>query len=281
MKDAKIIILAGQSNAVGVGWIKYLPKTFEREEIDRFKQGYEKILISYTSHDVKSEGFVKTRVNCTERTKDTLGPEVGIARKLTEKYPDEEFFIVKCAVGGVNMHYDWRSPSSGVPYEAEKNAVLPRSVTDSSVRFPGWCYNEMVKRLTLSIDELESWGYAPRIIAFCWMQGESDAGSPQRFEPYIERYDGFLRDLRETFSGYFDEKCVYVDAGISQRFTNYEGMNERKRQYAAEHVNHYFIDTVAKGLTTLNEPEEAPDTAHYDCASTVALGELFAEKIEL
>jgi hypothetical protein len=55
-------------------------------------------------------------------------------------------------------------------------------------------------------------------------------------------------------------------------------MNERKRKYAEEN-GHFFVDTVSAGLTTKNEPYENPDTAHYDCESTVRLGEMFAENI--
>ena len=281
MKKAKIIVLAGQSNAVGVGWVKYLPESFSEAEIGRFTEGYDKILINYTSHDIKSDGFVKTRINCCERTKDTLGPEVGIAKKLTEKYPDEEFFIVKCAVGGVSLAGDWISPSSGAPYDEEKNAILPESISDPRVRVPGWCYNEMIKRFTKATSELESMGYSPEVIAFCWMQGESDSGNAEANEAYIGRYDALLSDLRAAFPSYFSPDCHYIDAAISDRWVNYEKMNENKKNYAMSHKNHFFVDTVAEGLTTLKEPHENPDTAHYDCASTIKLGELFAEYIEI
>lgn len=281
MKKAKIIILAGQSNAVGVGWVKYLSKSYGEDEIRQFTEGYDKILINYTSHDIKSNCFVKTRINCCEKTKDTLGPEVGIAKKLTEKYPDEEFFIVKCAVGGVSMAGDWLSPSSGAPYDAEKNAVLPESISDPRVRFPGWCYNEMIKRFSLAVRELELKGYTPEVIAMCWMQGESDSGNAEANEAYIDRYDALLRDLRAAFPGYFAPDCRYIDGGISDRWGNYEKMNANKKKYAETHKNCYFIDTIAAGLTTLGEPEDNPDTAHYDCTSTVKLGELFAEKITI
>ena len=281
MKKARVIILAGQSNAVGVGWVKYLPRSYSSEEIKQFSDGYEKILINYTSHDIKSDGFVKTRINCCERTKDTLGPEVGIAKKLTEKYPDEEFFIVKCAVGGVSLAGDWLSPSSGAPYDEKRSAILPESISDPKVRFLGWCYNEMIKRLSLALAQLKESGYEPEIIAFCWMQGESDSGNAEANEAYIGRYDALLGDLRAAFPSAFSPDCRYIDAAISERWNNYEKMNANKKKYAETHKNHFFIDTVAEGLTTLNEPEENPDTAHYDCASTVKLGELFAEKIVL
>jgi hypothetical protein len=56
-------------------------------------------------------------------------------------------------------------------------------------------------------------------------------------------------------------------------------MNDNKKKYAEEHENCFYIDTVSAGLTTLFEPEDAPDTAHYDCESTVKLGLMFADNI--
>lgn len=73
MKKANVLILAGPSNAVGVGYTKYLTKHFDAETIAKFYSGYENVLINYISHGIKSNGFVKTTVNCTEATKDTLG----------------------------------------------------------------------------------------------------------------------------------------------------------------------------------------------------------------
>ncbi len=172
MKKAKVILLSGQSNAVGVGHTKYLSKYFDEKTINRFNAGYEKVLIHYVSHNMKNESFEPVRVGQAEKYRKTLGPEIGIAKKLTEKYPDEEFFIIKCAF----------------------------------------------------------------------------------------------------------ENCTYIDAAISDVWENYEAMNERKRVYA-EKMGHRYIDTIAEGLTTRNEPEDNPDVYHYDLDSTVKLGELFADNI--
>lgn len=79
MKKAKIIVLAGQSNAVGVGWVDYLPRHFDRDTVEKFKRGYENVLINYFSHDKKSDGFVPVSVGCTEVLKNTIAPEVDIA----------------------------------------------------------------------------------------------------------------------------------------------------------------------------------------------------------
>ena len=40
-----------------------------------------------------------------------------------------------------------------------------------------------------------------------------------------------------------------------------------------------LIDTNAEGLTAQNEPEDAPDRAHYDSLSEIKLGHLFATEV--
>ncbi len=277
MKRARAIVLAGQSNAVGVGHVKYLPKFYGEETIARFREGFDNILIRYISHDIRNDSFVKVSVNQTEKNKDTLGPEVGIAKKLSEKYPDEQFFIIKCAFGGSDMHVGWRSPSSGVPYDPKMEVDPAKAISSSAYRPLGWCYHELVSVMTDGLNELKTAGYEPEVVAFCWMQGESDSASAEKAGNYIFRYDAMLRDLREKYAPAF-ENCTYIDAGISDIWGGYEQMNARKREYA-EKNGHRFIDTIAAGLTTRNEPEEKPDTAHYDVSSTVKLGELFAEFI--
>ena len=41
-----------------------------------------------------------------------FGPELGLAEKLHETYPEEQFFIIKYAWGGSNLYDQWLSPSS-------------------------------------------------------------------------------------------------------------------------------------------------------------------------
>ena len=279
MKKANVIILAGQSNAVGVGYTKYLPKYYDNETVATLRAGYENVQIIYASHDIVSDGFVKTGINCTEKCKDTLGPEVGIAKALTERYPEERFFIIKCAFGGVNLYSDWRSPSSGAPYDENVVVDSANIIRDAGPGSPGWCYNVFIKLAKKGFDILKQNGYDPSVIGFCWMQGESDAGLEKETLAYIERYDALLRDIRAEFPGYF-ENCTFIDAAISDIWAQYTKLNEIKRQYAALH-GHGFLDTIAEGLTTRTEPEEEPDLAHYDCGSVVKLGEMFAQKINL
>ena len=276
MQKAKIIILAGQSNAVGVGHVEYLPRHFDEQTIEKFTSGYDNVLINYFSHDIKSGGFVKTAVGCTEATKNTLGPEVGIAQTLTEKYPDEKFYIVKCAFGGTNLYHDWLSASNSGEYD--KLACDDGNTSGEHYRTAGWCYNELIKILAESIAELEKQNFLPEICAFCWMQGESDADK-EHYPQYGKLYQTLLDDLAETFGKYYNN-CVFVDAGISEIWQEYEQVNRIKKRHAENTPDSFYIDTIANGLATLNEPEPEADIAHYDSGCTVKLGNLFADFIK-
>jgi len=282
MSKARIIVLAGQSNAVGVGHTKYLKDHFDSELIDRFYKGYDNVLINYSSHGIKSNGFVKTTVNCTEAAKDTCGPELGIAKSLAERSNDT-FYIVKCAFGGTNLCNDWLSPSCGAPYSADAVGADCSDIIDAMNNgrpIPaGRCYNELISLLRESIAVLKAEGKQPEIRAFFWMQGESDAQAMVHVEKYEWRYDNLLADFKAEFAEYLDN-CTYVDGGISDRWLHYKEMNAIKRDYAAR-CGYQYLDTIAAGLTTEKEPIEEPDWAHYDVDSTIKLGELFAERLRL
>ena len=284
MKTAKILVLAGQSNAVGVGHSKYLPEHFGQEKYEEFKNGYENVKISFYSHNYKSGGFVPVTLGLAEKGRDTFGPEVGIAEYFNSKHPGEELFIVKCAFGGMSMFQDFLSPSGGESYDPEAYAdqyenIVAEFFAGKPIR-AGWCYNELVRIMHESIDHLSSNGYEPKIKAFCWMQGESDAGAQWCTTPYRKHYDAMLSDFNREFENYLDG-CIYVDAGISENWLLYKEMNQIKADYAAEKPDRRYIDTIAAGITTAKEPHGNVDIYHYDSDSVIMLGRLFAENAGL
>lgn len=281
MKQATVIILAGQSNAVGVGHVQYLPKYFSPDKIKEFEAGYPSVPINYYSHDKVSGGFVPTTLGCTEQGKSTLGPEVGLAERISELCPNEACFIVKCAVGATALWRDWLSPSSGGDYDPEARVASPEEAVyalNNGLPLPsGWCYNRLVQLTRESLALLETAGYAPVIRGFCWMQGEADACDPAILEAYEARFDNLLKDFAEAFAPYTGD-CVTVDAGISEVWPLYGEMNALKARYAAK-TGGVYLDTIGRGLTTGTEPEGAVDIYHYDCGSTVELGRFFAEAL--
>lgn len=281
MRKASILILAGQSNAVGVGHVAYLPRHFSPEKITEFEVGYPLVRINYFSHDKQSGGFVPTGLNCAELTKNTFGPEVGMAEYLHERYPEEEFFIIKCAVGGTCLWRDWISPSCGDGYDPTSFADQAESATyniDHGLPMrPAWCYNELVKITSESLSTLKEWGYEPTVKGFCWMQGEADACDPAFVAEYERRFAAMIGDFTKTFAPYTRDMKV-VDAAISEIWPQYREINAIKEHHAAANGGIY-LDTISHGLTTAHEPEGAVDIYHYDSGSVVALGRLFAASI--
>ena len=282
MKTAKIIVLAGQSNAVGVGHVKYLDRHFPKEKVKEWLDGYPNIKINYFSHDKKSGGFINTTVGCTEVSKYTIGPELGIADALFEKYPDDKFYIVKCAFGGTSLYRDWLPPScdgyDGGSY-ADQYEHMIRSLEAGMPIRASWCYNELVKITNESVKTLTEQGYTPGIISFCWMQGEADGCDPNHTAAYAKRYDALINDFKKAFPDY-TKNCVFADGGISEIWPLYKELNEEKKKYADSRENCVYIDTIAAKLTTKNEPEE-PDIYHYDSDCVIKLGHLFADTIRI
>ena len=277
MKKAKIVILAGQSNAVGVGRVEYLPCHFDEDKVAEYKRGYDDVKINFYSHDVISNGFVGTGTQSSLAGFFAVGPELSMAEYFSNNYPDENIFIVKCAVGSTNLYDEWCSPSTKPIYSYEET----KDCSIYSKRITGWCYNNLVALLWESIRILEGDGYAPEIVGFCWMQGESDSGDEEKVSKYIGGYKNLLLDLKSEFDGYFSKNCTFVDAGISEIWTDYKRINEMKRKFAEDEPNCIFIDTIKEGLTTKNEPHGKPDIYHYDIDSVIKLGHLFAQNVNV
>ena len=110
-RKATVIILAGQSNASGCSLDEYLKKNVTEEKYAEYQSGYDNVYINYLSGMKRSNEFVKCKTLQGE-IDGGFGPELGLAEKLSEKYPDETFFIIKCSWGGTNLYEQWLSPSS-------------------------------------------------------------------------------------------------------------------------------------------------------------------------
>ena len=150
-KRAQVIILAGQSNASGCSLDEYLKKNVSKEKYTEYQNGYENVYINYLSGERRSGEFVKCATLQGEIA-GGFGPELGLAEKLHELYPNDMFFIVKCAWGGSNLFEQWRSPSC-------------KGKT-------GELYKQFVVYVETSIQYLKSKNYDVKIEGMCWMQGE-------------------------------------------------------------------------------------------------------------
>ena len=272
MKNVNVIIISGQSNAVGCKASDLLQISMP-DKYPEYAQGYENIKIAYnnwTCHYEKPERtkelqnaspkgkFVKVQLGQGNVTTN-FGPEVGIAEELHEKWGDK-LYIIKVACGASNLNDDWAQPTD--------------EMFKTLVNFVG-------KRM----GELEEEGLKPYLRAFCWMQGEGDS-YPGYWQYYFDNLQGFKRNLDKELLKYTENNNLpFIDAGIGRgthadntdEWVYYKEVNDCKKQFAELSETNIYFDTIEAGLHSNQEPN---DDVHYDSESQIQLGHLFAQNFE-
>lgn len=159
VESPKLIVLAGQSNMVGVGnrTNTDLPESYPN--ITYINQGFSSGLKRPGSH--------------------SFGPEQGIMQQLKQKFPKQEFVVYKYAVGGSSL-YDWLPEQDSIKVEKMGHPKF------------GSLYDSLLKYLPKELD-----GRKLQPDAFLWIQGETDARFPQAGEEYHEGFKNLLQRFRK------------------------------------------------------------------------------------
>lgn len=257
---AKVVLLLGQSNATGVAANAYLQEKAPAVYAEA-AAGYDHVRINYVTENGgnSSQGrFVPVTMG-QGASADYFGPELGMASLFSARYAGETVFILKYSWGGTILHNQW---------------------LDGHAR-RGELYTAAMAFCKTSLAYLTRVGYLPQVVAVCWMQGESDAVNAVMAKRYYKNTRALVGYLRADLSDYTVEDFMFVDAGIAEvtYWTHYDVVNAAKQRYADEDAHAVYFDTQAMGLTTLGEPEGAPDIAHYDAESAYLLGREFASHL--
>ncbi len=265
----RVILLAGQSNAVGHSYMKYLNGSggrISRERVERAKKGWENIRIMYSNNPFnglkeQSDDFLPVTFGYGMKHADvTFGPEVGLAEYLNERFPDEEFYIIKCATGSADLFAMWNPETTG----AES------------------LYAEMLRFTEKAMKKLTGDGSKAEIIGFLWMQGESDCARggdyhDARYESYNTIFGKLIDGFCEKFAAYLPdgpEGMAVIQAGMTAFWQNCNEMNQAKKRYCEQRENAAFFNTFDLPYTNDNS-----DHAHFDAAGMFLLGNRFGETL--
>lgn len=270
--NSRIIVMAGQSNAAGVGHYLYLEKSLDAAKLQEINDGYDNVLLTGYSNG-ELPGFRKVfadKHSTTLSYPGTFGFEVGLADRLSKVFPDETTYIVKYGFGSASLNYEWISPSSS----GIKQVVPPVDSTKDR----GWLYDGLVDCLSETITTIsEVTNTIPMVEAFMWMQGESDSAFDEGPGLYLQSFNNLINDFVTEFEDNISYKFAVYDAGINEswEWPHPEAINAAKQSRVDE--NNIYIDTNAR-LTTLFEPVDVGvDGAHYDAACYIDLGHMFAD----
>ena len=269
--NTRIIVMAGQSNAQGVGHYPYLEESLTPEKVQEINDGYDNVLMC--GHCSGIDTFEFSKVYADEKydsaaTPGTFGFEVSLADRFSKVFPDETTYIVKVAYGGTSLNYDWISPSCDAELAPELDNGMGR----------GWLWRKLDLHVHNAINIIsEATNTVPMVEAFMWMQGESDATLEKTTSLYLSTFNTLMYDFTTMFESNLSEKFAVYDAAISETsvWQYAKQMNSIKRSRADE--CNVFIDTNAR-ITTCFEPYGyVTDVAHYDAACYIDLGHMFAD----
>ena len=86
-KTAKVIILAGQSNAAGCSHVEYLEKNVSSEQFAEYEEGYDNVYINFFSTKKNaSNGFVKCAAGQGDDYVVYYSPALAPMLKITEGF---------------------------------------------------------------------------------------------------------------------------------------------------------------------------------------------------
>ena len=267
-KNVDVIVLCGQSNAEGHTWTNELIKNIDKTTAKKYINGFDNFKIRFNCSNGLNKNNDFSNVKLGEGVSvNQFGPEIGICDYLdsVHSYLENDIYIIKYAVGGTSLYYNWRSTSSS----NENNNV-------------GDLYTNLINYIDESIDLLKNQDLIPNIKAICWMQGESDSNS-MASSFYEELENNFINDLSYHIEEKQNTKVSFLSAGISNCPNwdqYYKVINTAKYNNSLKDNEYrYYIDTIKEKLEYSKEPISNPDINHYDSLSMIKLGNLFAKTL--
>ncbi len=190
-----LVILIGQSNAVGVGAISAAPSEYQGA-IDG-------------AQIWNGSAFVNLVAGTTNQAADSLtfGPELSLAKSLRQSTGSSRVLMVKHAVSNTSLNVDWL-PTSGTQYTA------------------------MITKINAAIATLPAKTFY--IAGFVWVQGENDAlsASATPSNNYQTNLTSLINNLRSTYGQYSAATIpfVAVQLGMLDRNLYYYQDNVRHAQ---------------------------------------------------
>lgn len=262
-QDISVVLLGGQSNMEGNAWHEYLKSDTNYAE---YLTGYDGIKMSYVNHEDDAStapDFQKVRIGyggARSNPENTFGPDLGMAKALHDGGYDGKVVFIKFAIGDTSFY---PRDDSGRNWRANSGKLYKGLVT-----YVNSCLDKLSESYNVSLD------------AICWMQGESDTKSQKAVDAYENSVKDFVNSLRNEFSQYNSEFMFY-DAFINWpyewEFNRPSLINDIKEKLAEDNLHYSVIDTIAAKLTCDKEPYGNVDLAHFDAASAIKLGQLFAQ----
>ena len=158
--EARVFLLAGQSNMSGAGLFDQLKKSEQKppEGVQIWnKNQWQEVGPGISANTGR------------------FGPELAFGRAMRQAFPKDEIYLIKTAAGGTSMHKHWT-------VEGNKGALVKRFISSAQA----------------ALKNLKDEGVKYRVEGMLWMQGESDADQGKGAE-YEDSLKKFIKEMRREF----------------------------------------------------------------------------------
>lgn len=227
-REVSVLLLAGQSNMVGLARI---------DELGAEESGPQARVLFFEGGEWRR---YEPRYSQPEAAVG-LGPEVTAGRAVAEA-TGATVGIVKVAVGGTNLYYDWNADR------------------------PGSLYQTLRETAAEALRKLREKGLRGRIGGVLWMQGESDAVAPMPAAMYGAHLARLIQRAREDAG---DPELPFVLGRITPSpLWPYAAAVRAAQEAAARGPNARFVNT--------DDLPRRVDLAHYDTRGITELGRRLA-----
>ncbi|MUU77208.1 sialate O-acetylesterase [Winogradskyella endarachnes] len=228
-KEYYVIYLAGQSNMAGLGNVSQLTdKTLPNN-------------VSFFNYSTD------TKLNSLPYN---FGPEVGLAKKLNEKFPNLNFIFIKYAISGSSIS-EWLP---NVESQIERNIDF------------GEIYLNFLK-MSKSITD----NYKTQNLAFIWMQGEADACYKNTSKSYETYLKSLIDRVRKDFN---NDNLPFIFGKVNTEHKIFKFVPEI--QQAQLHINSLITNTY---LIDTDNLEKLNDNIHYSTQGQLDLGKAFGTTV--
>lgn len=201
----RVVILSGQSNAVGQGYSSHMDELINAEKRPEYqmlqnKDGSwverEDVFVSFDFNEEHRTGPLKA-VGFGKHKEYEFGPELGIGWALGDAL-DDNVLILKVATGGISLARTIRPPSSSWDSSIDLDEPGPGY---------GWYFRTIVRTVLERLENIESLnipGYDPSVgytfSGFVFFQGWADATDQRFVDQYEENLCNFIRDMRTNLT---------------------------------------------------------------------------------
>jgi len=265
LKPIEVILIGGQSNATGQGYMKNIPVDFHTNQSVLF----------YYSKWLNGGGKPTKWVSLCQASEspDRFGVELSLGTSLQNLWPDKKIALIKHALSGSDLYNLWN----------------PGKHNKDTINF-GKEYKKFIYTVETALEQLRKKGYKPTIRAMVWQQGEADArdiAGMRNSYNYGKNLRHFIKRVRKQF----DSKNMlfiygYVIPVPLPRFTGREDVRLAQKNIDQNSNNplalkNAFVINTDDLPLRCDEPKSPnpDDKVHFNTLGILELGKRFAKKI--